>query len=205
MFGSRSIPYIQNAILEHKHNMVEACPWRTSRNNCDLDWWSVVVAAASPPCSPSVSRFASRIAPRSTPASLPRSKRKTHQGVAECDHRQNRKKYGTKFSIPVLYCSQPTAVACGASARQTGLDGNIVRASQAVRDRRRELTPLRQPGQKAPPVRGLLFFVPDQCSIHIAGLRCTECRCHHAAHLPENSGDNSDSTARDRAGRHWTE
>jgi heterodisulfide reductase subunit B2 len=43
---------------------------------------------------------------------------------------QINKKYGTKFNIPVLYYSQIMAVAYGASARDAGLDGNIVRATK---------------------------------------------------------------------------
>ncbi|MDO8703461.1 MAG: heterodisulfide reductase-related iron-sulfur binding cluster, partial [Sulfuricaulis sp.] len=43
---------------------------------------------------------------------------------------QINKKYGTKFKIPVVYYSQLMAVAYGASAKEAGLDGNIVRATQ---------------------------------------------------------------------------
>jgi heterodisulfide reductase subunit B len=43
---------------------------------------------------------------------------------------QINKKYGTKFKIPVLYYSQLMAVAYGASAKEAGLDGNIVRATK---------------------------------------------------------------------------
>ena len=43
---------------------------------------------------------------------------------------QINKKYGTKFNIPVVYYSQLMAVAYGASAKEAGLDGNIVRATR---------------------------------------------------------------------------
>jgi heterodisulfide reductase subunit B len=43
---------------------------------------------------------------------------------------QINKKYGTKFNIPVTYYSQLMAVAYGASAKEAGLDGNIVRATR---------------------------------------------------------------------------
>ncbi len=43
---------------------------------------------------------------------------------------QINKKYNTKFNIPVLYYSQLMAVAYGASAKEAGLDGNIVRATK---------------------------------------------------------------------------
>ena len=43
---------------------------------------------------------------------------------------QINKKYGTKFNIPVLYYSQLMAVAYGATAKEAGLDGNIVRATK---------------------------------------------------------------------------
>jgi heterodisulfide reductase subunit B len=43
---------------------------------------------------------------------------------------QINKKYGTKFNIPVTYYSQLMAVAYGASAKEAGLDGNIVRATK---------------------------------------------------------------------------
>jgi heterodisulfide reductase subunit B len=43
---------------------------------------------------------------------------------------QINKRYGTKFKIPVTYYSQLMAVAYGASAKEAGLDGNIVRATQ---------------------------------------------------------------------------
>ena len=45
---------------------------------------------------------------------------------------QINKKYGTKFNIPVLYYSQLMAVAYGASAKDAGLNGNIVRASEML-------------------------------------------------------------------------
>ena len=40
------------------------------------------------------------------------------------------KKFGKKFKIPVVYYSQLMAVAYGASAKEAGLDGNIVRATK---------------------------------------------------------------------------
>jgi heterodisulfide reductase subunit B len=43
---------------------------------------------------------------------------------------QINKKYNTKFKIPVVYYSQLMAVAYGASAKEAGLDGNIVRATK---------------------------------------------------------------------------
>ena len=43
---------------------------------------------------------------------------------------QINKKYGTKFKIPVTYYSQLMAVAYGSSAKEAGLDGNIVRAGK---------------------------------------------------------------------------
>jgi heterodisulfide reductase subunit B len=43
---------------------------------------------------------------------------------------QINKKYNTKFKIPVVYYSQLMAVAYGASAKEAGLDGNIVRATR---------------------------------------------------------------------------
>jgi heterodisulfide reductase subunit B len=43
---------------------------------------------------------------------------------------QINKKYGTKFHIPVMYYSQLMAVAYGASAKEAGLDGNIIRATK---------------------------------------------------------------------------
>ncbi len=43
---------------------------------------------------------------------------------------QINKTYGTKFKIPVVYYSQLMAVAYGASAKEAGLDGNIIRATQ---------------------------------------------------------------------------
>lgn len=43
---------------------------------------------------------------------------------------QINKKYSTKFRIPVEYYSQLMAVAYGASAKEAGLDGNIVRAAK---------------------------------------------------------------------------
>lgn len=43
---------------------------------------------------------------------------------------QINKRYGTKFNIPVTYYSQLMAVAYGGSAKEAGLDGNIVRATK---------------------------------------------------------------------------
>jgi heterodisulfide reductase subunit B len=43
---------------------------------------------------------------------------------------QINKTYGTKFNIPVLYYSQLMAVAYGGSAKEAGLNGNIVRATK---------------------------------------------------------------------------
>jgi heterodisulfide reductase subunit B len=43
---------------------------------------------------------------------------------------QINKRYGTKFNIPVTYYSQLMAVAYGSSAKEAGLDGNIVRATK---------------------------------------------------------------------------
>ncbi len=40
------------------------------------------------------------------------------------------KKFNKKFKIPVVYYSQLMAVAYGASAKEAGLDGNIVRATK---------------------------------------------------------------------------
>ncbi len=40
------------------------------------------------------------------------------------------KKFNKKFKIPVVYYSQLMAVAYGASAKEAGLDGNIVRATR---------------------------------------------------------------------------
>lgn len=39
-------------------------------------------------------------------------------------------KYNTKFNIPVVYYSQMMSVAYGASAKEAGLDGNIIKAKQ---------------------------------------------------------------------------
>ncbi|MHB8254633.1 MAG: CoB--CoM heterodisulfide reductase iron-sulfur subunit B family protein [Acidiferrobacter sp.] len=41
---------------------------------------------------------------------------------------QINKRYGTKFNIPVTYYSQLMAVAYGSSAKEAGLDGQIIRA-----------------------------------------------------------------------------
>ena len=43
---------------------------------------------------------------------------------------QINKKYGTKFNIPVVYYSQLMTVAYGGTAKEAGLDGNIVRATR---------------------------------------------------------------------------
>lgn len=43
---------------------------------------------------------------------------------------QINKKYGTKFKIPVTYYSQLMAVAYGHSAKDAGLNGNVVRATK---------------------------------------------------------------------------
>ncbi len=43
---------------------------------------------------------------------------------------QINKKYGTKFKMPVVYYSQLMTVAYGGSAKEAGLDGNIIRATQ---------------------------------------------------------------------------
>jgi heterodisulfide reductase subunit B len=40
------------------------------------------------------------------------------------------KKYGTKFNIPVVYYSTLMSVAFGKTAKQSGLDGHIVKAKQ---------------------------------------------------------------------------
>ncbi len=43
---------------------------------------------------------------------------------------QINKKYGTKFKIPVVYYSQLMTVAYGGSAKEAGLDGNVIRATR---------------------------------------------------------------------------
>jgi len=43
---------------------------------------------------------------------------------------QINKKYNTKFKIPVVYYSQLMTVAYGGSAKEAGLDGNIIRATK---------------------------------------------------------------------------
>ncbi|MDH3370842.1 MAG: heterodisulfide reductase-related iron-sulfur binding cluster, partial [Gammaproteobacteria bacterium] len=43
---------------------------------------------------------------------------------------QINKKFGTKFNIPVMYYSQLMTVAYGGSAKEAGLDGNIIRATK---------------------------------------------------------------------------
>ena len=40
------------------------------------------------------------------------------------------KKYGKKFNIPVMYYSQLMTVAYGGSAKDAGLDGQIIRATK---------------------------------------------------------------------------
>ncbi len=40
------------------------------------------------------------------------------------------KKYGTKFNMPVLYYSQLMAIAYGASAKDAGLDGQLIKAEK---------------------------------------------------------------------------
>ncbi len=50
--------------------------------------------------------------------------------IRAIDRLEDFKKYGTKFKIPVLYYPQLMAVAYGASAKEAGLDGNIVRATK---------------------------------------------------------------------------
>lgn len=52
------------------------------------------------------------------------------QMIVEVYQSQINKKYGTKFKIPVLYYLQLMAVAYGASAKEAGLDGKIVRATK---------------------------------------------------------------------------
>jgi heterodisulfide reductase subunit B2 len=43
------------------------------------------------------------------------------------------KKQGTKFSMPVVYYSQLMSVAYGGTAKQAGLDGNVIRAEKLER------------------------------------------------------------------------
>ncbi len=43
---------------------------------------------------------------------------------------QINKKHGTKFKIPVVYYSQLMTVAYGGSAKEAGLDGNVIRATK---------------------------------------------------------------------------
>lgn len=40
------------------------------------------------------------------------------------------KKHGTKFDMPVLYYSQLMTVAYGGSAKEAGLDGQVIRAKK---------------------------------------------------------------------------
>ncbi len=51
-------------------------------------------------------------------------------GDAERMNTRINKKYGTKFKMPVVYYSQLMTVAYGGSAREAGLDGNIIRATK---------------------------------------------------------------------------
>ena len=39
-------------------------------------------------------------------------------------------KYGTKFNIPVTYCSTLMSVAYGKSGKEAGLDGQVIAAKQ---------------------------------------------------------------------------
>jgi heterodisulfide reductase subunit B len=41
-----------------------------------------------------------------------------------------RRKFGAKFSIPVVYSSQMLSVAFGKNAKQAGLDGQVIKAPQ---------------------------------------------------------------------------
>jgi heterodisulfide reductase subunit B len=56
-----------------------------------------------------------------TPCPLCQANVEVYQG-------QINKKYGTKFDIPVLYYSQLMTLAYGGSAKEAGLNGNVVRA-----------------------------------------------------------------------------
>jgi heterodisulfide reductase subunit B len=56
-----------------------------------------------------------------TPCPLCQANTEVYQGEIN-------KKYGTKFNMPVLYYSQLMAVAYGASAKDAGLDGQLIRA-----------------------------------------------------------------------------
>jgi heterodisulfide reductase subunit B len=56
-----------------------------------------------------------------TPCPLCQANTEVYQG-------QINKKYGTKFQMPVLYYSQLMTLAYGGSAKEAGLDGNVIRA-----------------------------------------------------------------------------
>jgi heterodisulfide reductase subunit B2 len=63
-----------------------------------------------------------------TPCPLCQANVEVYQG-------QINKKYGTKFDIPVLYYSQLMTLAYGGSAKEAGLNGNVVRARKLGRVR----------------------------------------------------------------------
>jgi len=50
------------------------------------------------------------------------------QANTEIYQSQINKKYGTKFNMPVLYYSQLMVLAYGGTAKEAGLDGNVIRA-----------------------------------------------------------------------------
>jgi heterodisulfide reductase subunit B len=56
-----------------------------------------------------------------TPCPLCQANTEVYQG-------QINKKYGTKFNMPVLYYSQLLTLAYGGTAKEAGLDGNVIRA-----------------------------------------------------------------------------
>lgn len=58
---------------------------------------------------------------------------------------QINKKRGTKFNILVTYYSQPMIVIYGGSAKEAGLDGNIVRATKLSKSIRS--VPVKKPAQ----------------------------------------------------------
>jgi heterodisulfide reductase subunit B len=58
-----------------------------------------------------------------TPCPLCQANTEVYQG-------QINKKYGTKFNMPVLYYSQLMTLAYGGSAKEAGLNGNVIRASK---------------------------------------------------------------------------
>ena len=58
-----------------------------------------------------------------TPCPLCQANTEVYQG-------QINKKYGTKFNMPVLYYSQLMAIAYGASAKDAGLDGQLIKAEK---------------------------------------------------------------------------